>query len=367
MKLLYCAAANSVHSVRWIQYFVERGHEVSWISLAPPGKEAEDLIPKTKFYQINPSPLADINGRFAFRHIPSAVRQAKKILKDTQPDLVHAHSIGTYGLVAALAGFHPLVFTVWGSDILLPRGLKKRLVQHILRQGDYVTYDGYNAEKKLIELGVEEKKIQQVRFGIDLTRFESLRGREEREGPLKVVSLRNLEPLYDVESAVRAAALVLEEAPETEFIIAGDGRERERLQDLAKELGLEKKVKFIGRYDPQTLPHILSEVDIYVSTSLSESGLAASTSEAMAAGLPLVVSDSGDNKVWIDPPTGGKGGFVVQPKNPEVLAEKILYLIKNPRARGEFGAYNRRITFQENNYHKEMEKMEEVYKRLLQK
>lgn len=363
MKIAFLAAANSIHSVRWIKYFVERGHEVSWISLAPPGKDAEHVIPKIKFYQINPSPLADINGRFAIRHIPSAVRQTKKILNNTQPDLVHVHSVGTYGLIGILSRFHPLVLTVWGSDILLPKGVKRILVQYVLRQGDCITYDGYNVEGKLIELGVAQAKMEHVRFGIDLTKFQSLEKTASRPGKTRIISLRNLEPLYDVESFIRAAARIVSRARNVEFIVAGDGSERKRLEELDHELGLQQELRFIGRYDPQTLPHMLSEADIYVSTSLSESGLAASTSEAMAAGLPLVVSDSGDNKAWIE----GKGGFVVPLKDPESLAEKILYLVEHPTERKEFGAYNREITLQENNYHKEMEKMEKIYERLLQK
>jgi len=82
----------------------------------------------------------------------------------------------------------------------------------------------------------------------------------------------------------------------------------------------------------------------------------------MASGLPVIVTDSGDNKKWVEE---NKGGFVVPLKNPEKLAEKIIYLLKNENLRKSFGEYNRKIIEEKNNYYKEMEKMEGVYKKLI--
>ena len=361
MKICFLAGANSIHSVRWIKFFAERGHQIIWISLAPPIPEARDLIKKTRFYEIKPSPLSDIKGQLAIRHILSAVQQVKTILKNEKPDILHAHSLGTYGLVGALSRFHPLIFTVWGSDILLARGLKKIIIQYVIRRGDYYTCDGYNAGKRLVELGANPQKIKQVRFGIDTTRFKLAASGKKPETQLRIISLRNLEPIYNVETLIRAAAIAVKESPDMEFIIAGNGREREKLERLTEEFGLKEKVKFIGRYKENDLPQILSEADIYVTTALSESGLAASTSEAMAVGLPVVATDSGDNKIWIE----GKGGFVIPPRNPKLMAEKILYLARNESMRKQFGAYNRKITFEKNDYRTEMGKMENMYEKLL--
>jgi len=114
LKILFLAASNSIHSVRWIKYFYEKGHEIIWVSLAPPIDEAKELIssakiqtssnnPNIKYYEIKPSPLSDINGSFAIRYLPSAVYQLKKIIQKEKPDLMHIHSAGTYGLVGALS------------------------------------------------------------------------------------------------------------------------------------------------------------------------------------------------------------------------------------------------------------------------
>ena len=125
MKIAFLAGANSIHSIRWIKYFSDKGHKIIWISLAPPITEATELIKKVNFYEIKPSPLADINGKLAIFYLPLTVKKVRKILKNEKPDIFHVHSIGTYGLVGALSGFHPLILTAWGSDILLSRKLKK--------------------------------------------------------------------------------------------------------------------------------------------------------------------------------------------------------------------------------------------------
>ncbi len=99
-------------------------------------------------------------------------------------------------------------------------------------------------------------------------------------------------------------------------------------------------------------------MDVYVSTSLSDAGLAASTAEAMACGLPVVITDFGDNRKWIE---DGESGFIVPLKDPKALAEKIIYLLKNKDIRREFGMRNRKIIEEKNNYYREMEKMENSY------
>ncbi len=367
MTLCFLAAANSIHSVRWIKYFNERGHKIVWVSLAPPIPEAAAIIPKIRFYEIKPSPLNDINGRFALCHLPFALRQVKKIIKNELPQLLHIHSAGTYGLIGALSGFHPTILTPWGSDILLTSIFKKPLIRYVIRKMDSFTCDGENTFQKLVEFGANPEKIKIIRFGTDVEKFKpSLENRKQKieNRIVKIISLRTLIPIYDIETLVKAAAIVVKTAPETKFVIVGDGEQKEYLEQIANRLGLIDSgiVKFIGKINNDLLPSYLQSADIYVSTSLSDSGLAASTAEAMASGLPAIVTDSGDNKKWVEE---NKGGFVIPLKNPEILAKKIVYLLRNPNVRKSFGEYNRKIIEEKNNYYKEMGKTERLYENVI--
>jgi len=366
MKLAFLAGANSIHSVRWIKYFADlpaqtgRGHEIIWISLAPPIDEAQGLIKKVNFYELKPSPLSDINGPFAIRYLPFAVGQLKKILKSNAPDLIHVHSAGTYGLVGTLANFHPLVLTPWGTDILLTSALKKPLVKFIVKNADAFTCDGENTFKKLAELGADKNKIHLIRFGTDVEKFKPATHYKLQTKNYKIISLRSLEPVYDIETLIKAAAIVAGENQNIEFLIAGGGGERKRLEQMANGLGLIERgrVKFIGQIRNDLLPGYLQSADIYVSTALSDSGLSASTAEAMATGLPTIVTNTGDNKDWVD------NEFVIPVKSPEALAEKITSFIKNEKIRKIQGGRNRQIIEEKNNYYVEMTKIEKIYEQL---
>lgn len=381
MKIAFLAAANSIHGTRWIKFFADQGHEIVWITLAPPDKDAGELLKahatRISFHEIRPSPLADINGTLAILHLPLAVWRVKRIFKKTAPDILHIHSAGTYGFTGTLAGFHPAVLTPWGSDILLSAGFKKRLVEYVIGNADYLTCDGENTIEKLVELGAKREKIELIRFGVDVEKFKPKPKPIDPYRPITVISLRTLIPVYDLETLIRAAEIVLKKVSNVNFVIAGDGDQRTYLEKLAIDLHIDAFIKFIGRYSPDKLPDMFEEADIYVSTALSDSGLAASTAEAMAAGLPVVVSDSGDNRAWVDDgstslTTSGStgspqaGGFVFPCSDFKMLAEKIVHLIQNPEARISFGVWNRRIIEEKNNYYREMAKVETIYQKLVE-
>ncbi|MCP6720031.1 MAG: glycosyltransferase family 4 protein [Patescibacteria group bacterium] len=357
MKIAFLAAANSIHGIRWVKYFRDKGHEVTWVSLAPPISEAIKLVKSVRFYEVKPSPLSDINGSLAIRHLLLAVKQLKKILKEVKPNLLHVHSAGTYGLVGTLSNFHPAVLTPWGSDILLSKGFKRSLVSYVVRSANAYTCDGENTFQKLIELGADKNKIRFIRFGTDVEKFRPLKNRKSKT--YKVISLRSLVPVYDIETLIRAAKIVVQKFPSIELTLAGDGPEKEKLKDLTKELNIEKSVKFLGKVDNEELPTLLQSADIYVSTALSDSGLSASTAEAMASGLPVIVTDTGDNKDWV------QNEFVIPVKNPEALSEKIFKILKNRNLAEQLGKENRKIIEEKNNYYIEMEKVELLYEKII--
>jgi glycosyltransferase involved in cell wall biosynthesis len=156
--------------------------------------------------------------------------------------------------------------------------------------------------------------------------------------------------------------MVLKEIPEAKFLVVGGGSQEAKLQEQAKSLGISQNVKFTGRIPNDELPEYLNSADIYVSTSLSDAGLASSTAEAMACGLPVIITDFGDNKKWVE---DGTNGFLVPLRNPQVLASKIIQLIRNKEIRDRFGRINRQIIEERNDWQKEMRKIEELYQVLM--
>jgi glycosyltransferase involved in cell wall biosynthesis len=293
-----------------------------------------------------------------------------------KPDVLHAHYVTNYGLFGALCNVKPFILTAWGSDVLaVPEArlvsiIKKQMAIFALKKADVITCDAKHMKEAMKNLGVPAEKIELVYFGVDTRKFShrhksnALKAKLETYDSPTVISLRNLEPIYDVETLVKSVPLVLEKIPETKFVIAGKGSEERKLEELAKSLGVKDNVKFVGFIPNEELPEYLNTVDVYVSTALSDAGIAASTAEAMACEIPVVITDVADNKKWVE---DGVNGFLVPIKDPKSLAEKIIYLLRNEDVRKRFGKINRQIIEERNNYHGEMKKMEDIYKGLIRR
>ena len=359
MKICFLATGDSIHSFRWVQFFARRGHEIHWISLTPFLKVPEEAVHR---YELPNHPREWVQ-------ILLSLGPAKKLLRKIQPDILHLHSAGRHGVLGALTGFHPCVVTAWGSEVLIAAKsrLMKPLVKWVFRRSDLITCDAEHMRQAMIQLGIDQEKIQIIYFGTDVEKFQPRPRREEprralgaSEAPL-VISIRSLEPIYDVETLIRAIPSVLQIVPSAVFVIGGEGSEKEKLVRLAEELGIYPQVRFMGQLPNEQLPEYLNAADLYVSTSLSDAGLAASTAEAMACGLPVIVTDSAENKLWVQE---GKGGYVIPVRDPRALAEKMVYLLQNPSIGKQWGDFNRRVIQERNNYYLEMEKMEKLYESL---
>lgn len=237
----------------------------------------------------------------------------------------------------------------------------------MLRKADLITCDGENMKEEMINMGINPNKIGTVYHGVNLKLFNPKQKNEKLKEDLKiynspiVVSTRTLTLIHDIWTTIKSIPLVLKEVPDTKFIIVGRGKTRLH-EELAKSLGILDNIRFIGLVQHHELPKYLASADVYVSTSLSDGGIAVSTLEAMACELPVVVTDSGDNKKWIK---DGENGFVVPIKDPKSLAEKIVYLIKKEDARKRFGKLNRKMVEEKAEYYKEMEKMDKLYRELI--
>jgi glycosyltransferase involved in cell wall biosynthesis len=355
MRICYLAAADSIHSYRWINFFASRGHEIQWVSLVPSMEAARHL-----------HPLEITSPAFKPGRVVRAVTEVRRLLRTAPPDILHAHYAGTYGVVAALSGFHPFVLTAWGSDVLMAgrSALAGPFVRRALRRADVVTVDARHMADAVARYGVPGERIRIVFFGTDTAHFRPEARDEDlrrRIGTPIVVSLRSFEPVYDVSTLIRSAPHVVREVPSVKFLMIGRGSQEPALRALAESLSVSAHVVFPGQLPAERLPGYLASADVYVSTSLSDAGLAASTAEAMASGLPVVVTDSGENRVWV---ADGENGFIVPTQAPEMLAERILDLLRRPDVRARWGRANRQIIVERNDYVREMGRMEEIYRTL---
>lgn len=347
---------NAVFGTPWIGYFAKKGHETHWISLP----HITDIVPSS--VQTHSLGTYPSNPVAAWR----AARRVRRILDRIRPDLLHVHSVGTYGLVATLTRFQPLVATAWGSDVLIAgqRPLIRPLVKRALDTSRLITCDAEHMRTAMVAMGVPHDKIHIIHFGTDTDVFRPrggnpvLRRRLGLEGRPVVTSFRSLRPLYDVGTLVRAIPDVVRSVPDVVFVIAGGGEERDTLETLTHTLGVSDNVMFTGFLTYDAIPEYQAMADVYVSTALSDAGLAASTSEAMASGVPAIVSDVAANRLWVE---DGKGGYIVPARDSAALGARIVTLLRAPALRRAFGAHNRSVIETRNSYLVEMGKMERLY------
>lgn len=126
---------------------------------------------------------------------------------------------------------------------------------------------------------------------IDLSRFCPAPPREFGDAPHLIVT-RNLEPIYDIPTAIRAFARVRRAMPGAQLTVAGTGPELARLQALVSELGISAAVRFAGRIDNADIPRLYASADCMLNPSTVDN-MPISILEAFASGVPVISTDAG--------------------------------------------------------------------------
>jgi glycosyltransferase involved in cell wall biosynthesis len=161
-------------------------------------------------------------------------------------------------------------------------------------------------------------RVRVIRNVVDTSNF---RFRERRPLRPRLLSTRNLEPIYRVDNTLRAFALLRSRNPEATLTIAGSGSEEQRLRRQAAPFA--GSVRFAGRVEPASMPRIYDEADIFVNSSVVDNQ-PLSVLEAFAAGLPVVSTPTGELATMV---REGDTGSIVPAKNPEAMAAAIARLL----------------------------------------
>jgi glycosyltransferase involved in cell wall biosynthesis len=142
---------------------------------------------------------------------------------------------------------------------------------------------------------------------------------------LHVVVTRNLEPIYDIATALRAFAIVRELRPDARMTVAGSGPERSALEGLAAELGVAAHVRFSGRLDNAEVPALYRTASIALNPSRVDN-MPISLLEAMASGVPIVSTDVGGVPFMVE---DERTALLVPAGDPRRMAEAVLRLYED--------------------------------------
>lgn len=356
MRICVIGDANSTHIQRWVSWFASRDHEVHLIS---------DNVKETKDVSLHQIASEKESKTNFFKKII----QTRNIVNKIEPDILNAHYLFGYGVFGAFTGFHPFVASALGSDILKDMNespLKRRMTRYAIEKADVVHVET-GMSGKIIEGVVKEKDVLMVPFGVDSHLFSpgktegKVRERYGINDEPVVISTRNLWPIYDVETMIRAVPLIIRENPDVKFMVVGSGELERDLRGLSTKLEVDGSVHFVGRVDHDLLPQYLAESDVYVSTSLSDT-ISVSLLEAMSCGAVPVVTDIEGNREIID---HGVNGLLFERKNARALSEDILKYLDEPESRRKAAELNRRTIEEKFEWEKCMILVENKFKSLV--
>ncbi|WP_206613436.1 glycosyltransferase family 4 protein [Parahaliea mediterranea] len=158
---------------------------------------------------------------------------------------------------------------------------------------------------------------------VDTRCFAPVERLPDRALPLRLAVTRNLEPIYGLDTAIRALAHLQKARPGSTLTIAGSGPQRAALEALAAELGLAGAVYFAGRLSREEIAALYAQSDVLLNPARVDN-MPNSVLEAMACGLPVVSTAVGGVPYIID---DGATGLLVAPDAPEAMAEAVLQLV----------------------------------------
>ncbi|MFH1023601.1 MAG: glycosyltransferase family 4 protein [Planctomycetota bacterium] len=377
MRVAYLSDILSGHDIRFLAGIVGCGHETHLVTFYPGAELPAGVksIPGLRTVRLRAEGFPHVSGGWrvsravtAWRGIVRATRMLKQALDAIRPDILHAGWLQTSGLIAARSGFHPLMVMPWGSDVLLwpdRSFLDRRKAVHALRHADLVQCDACHVRDRIRAIsGVSAEKILVFPWGVDLGRFspgapaDSLRIRLGWREAVVAVVTRQLKPVYGHAHLLAAAAFLRESCPRLRWLIIGEGRLGDSLREDVRRRGLVEMVHFAGRMEIDRVADALRESDMYVSSSLSD-GTSLSLLEAMACGLPAVVTDLPAIREWV---ADGENGFLAPPANPEALAGKIRILYDDESLRRRFGQENLRIARERADWSRHVRTLDEAYR-----
>lgn len=351
MKIAFVGPASSIHTQRWVSAFADRGHDVSLLSLHPPrvGVVAENV----SLSVLGSAPLGYV----------TKARRLGQLIDDLVPDVISVHYASGYGTLATLARRHPLVLSVWGSDVFeFPdtSPLHRELIKSNLRHADRITSTSEVMRRRTAALLANDgRPIDVVPFGVDCEAFTP-RSEPRESSRTRIGTVKSLASKYGIDDLIRSFAVATSNGLDAELVIAGDGPDRQALEGLAASEGIAGRTQFLGPITHPEVPEVLRSLDVFVALStLDSESFGVSVIEASGCGLPVVVSDVGGLPEVV---ADGVSGFVVRRRDTSAAAARILELASDEELRRRLGAAGRDLVLAHYQWSACVDRMEQVFR-----
>ncbi len=363
MRICYLADAKSPHTQKWVSHFAAEGHEVHVISFR--GHDIQDAtvhhVPPP-FIDSEVELLHAGRGRLQKAAYFLCARTVKRLIKEIQPDVLHAFLATSYGFVGATSGFHPLIISSLGSEIVvLPEtsSFYRRLVRFNLRRADVVTATSDFLSRATERYCPAGTTVETIAFGVDTKNF-SPNGRKYLDDvPVTIGTVKILERNYGIDRLIKTFEKVIRLRPDLDLslLIVGGGSLEKSLKKLGRRLGIANHVTFVGNLPHHKVMAFLRQIDIFASLPESET-FGVSVVEASACAIPVVVSNVGGLPEVV---RDGETGFLVPPMDSEITARQIVRLAADANLRRQMGQAGRRLVLDRYGWQDNADRMQKIY------
>lgn len=336
-KIFFLANAESIHTVKWVDYFIEKKYQVYLATFASCNKTQCKNV-----YFLSAKKMRSRGGNY---HYLLSIFQLVKILKKIQPYYLNAHYSYSMGLIALVVKQYAkieseLSIVCHGSDVLSPPNefIFNKVNRYVLKKADKVFCVSDQIKDKIEAWGIESDKVYIGQYGIDIQD-------KDVDKDIDIISNRAYIPNSRIDFLLNALKAFERENLNIVFVLPNI--DETSYQNLVKSYPF---VKFLKKVEYEEMMRLVNRSKIYISATQSD-GTSLSLLEAMYLRCVPIVSNIVSNRSWI---LDGMNGFLFNNKNDFLLKVNEALLTSNM----QMIDLNQQMIKNKGNYLQEMNKIE---------
>ena len=360
MRIIYFSLGYCTHDYRFLKSISDGGHEVFFVQLEGNQRQVESRsVPE------NVNMVIWKGGREPFRwgNLAKLTFDFRRLVQEIKPNLIHAGPIQTCAFIAVLSGFRPILTMSWGFDLMDDVHKNKWwewVTRYTLKRSTFFTSDANVTRDKAITYGMNSEKTVVFPWGVDLEHFRMRNAEGRSKAGFMLFCNRSWETRYGVDILARAFVKVAQQNENVGLILLNGGSQGAHIRQILQSGGVLDRVTFGGQVSQTDLPNWYHMADVYISPSHVD-GSSVSLMEALACGLPCLVSDIPANKEWV---VENENGWLFRDGDANHLAEKILAAISQRENLPGIGRASRRSAEMRADWKKNAEVLMNVYRSL---
>jgi len=329
---------------------IEKGHKVVVITRGPWFKTQKQVLDgieiiKTPFIPIYPFYLSlhQIFIKKVFKSIESDIdivhlhTPLPPFIKTSQPVVLTIHTpMLSDNNYIKIRSIYSLLTKISARIISYPLELK------LIKSSDMITTVSQSVAQELEEYGLNQEDISIVYNGVD-EKFFYPKQKDSTNDKKYIMYAGRIDREKGLFDLLKCAKSICSERSDVSFIVAGNGRDLNRLKRKIKNIGIQDKFILVGQAKKDQLVKLYQNATLFVLPSYHE-GLPTVLLEAMSCGLPVIATDVRGNRDLV---SNGKNGIIIPSRAPKKMAEAISMLLENKSLRKKLGK-NARKTIEEN-------------------